>query len=100
MRTTNSTATFQQAFVLNADCGELPAGSYAIEIDEDEIPAVGRTAYRRTAVCFYVEDRGSTRTLLVDPSDLETALRRDSEIGSGSLKRECGPAIPGQARLP
>ena len=56
MRTTKSTVTFRKAFVLNADSGELPAGRYDIEIDEDEISTVERAAFRRTAVYVYVED--------------------------------------------
>lgn len=79
MRTTRSTVTFHNPFVLNRDAGELPAGSYDIETDEEEILAAERTGYRRIAVYFHVESPGSTRTLVIDPSDLEAALRRDSQ---------------------
>ena len=34
MRTRKSTVTFQSAFLLNRDVGELPAGRYDIEIDQ------------------------------------------------------------------
>ena len=78
MRTTRSTVTFHRPFILNRDAGELPAGSYDIEIDEEEILAADRTGYRRTAVYFFVENPGSTRTLVIDPTDLEAALSRDS----------------------
>jgi hypothetical protein len=50
MRTRKSTVTFQSAFLLNRDVGELPAGSYDIEIDEEEVGTMERSAYRRTAV--------------------------------------------------
>ena len=100
MRTTKSTVTFRKAFVLNADSGELPAGRYDIEIDEDEISTVERAAFRRTAVYLYVEDRGSTRTLVVQPSDLETALSRDIESRSGLPNAESGPTMSREARLP
>lgn len=79
MRTTRDTVTFHSSFILNRDVGELPAGSYDIEIDEEEIPTHDRSAFRRTAIYFYVEQGGSTRTLVIHPSELDAALRRDAE---------------------
>jgi hypothetical protein len=84
MRTTKSTVTFHDPFILNRDVGELPAGNYNIEIDEEEIPTLSRTALRRTAIYFYVEKQGSTRTLVIDPGDLEGALSRDAEKRNGT----------------
>lgn len=63
MRTTGETITFQSSFILNRDVGELPAGSYDIEIDEEEIPTRERSASRRTAIYFYVKRAGSKRTV-------------------------------------
>lgn len=77
MRTRKSIATFQHPFKLNAAVGELPPGSYEIEIDEEEIQATDRTAYRRVAIYLYVRSSGSTRTIVVEPADLESALERD-----------------------
>ena len=88
MRTTRSTVTFRTAFTLNKDLGELPAGTYDVEFEEEEIPGSERTGYRRTALYFYVEAPGSTRTLVVDPSDLEAALRRDAGKRAGSTGSE------------
>ena len=79
MRTTRKIVTFQSSFILNKDVGELPAGSYEIQIDEEEIPTQNRQAFRRSAIYVYVENGGSTRTVLVRPSDLDTALERDLE---------------------
>lgn len=77
MRTRKSTAIFQHPFILNRDVGELPPGRYDIESDEEEIQAIDRTAYRRFAIYFYVQNPRSTRTLIVNPADLESALQRD-----------------------
>lgn len=77
MRTTKSTVTFHDRFILNRDVGELPAGSYDIEVDEEEILTMDRTGYRRVAAYFYVQAAGSMRTLIIDPVDLESALERD-----------------------
>ena len=81
MRTTKT--TFRDSFILNRNVGELPGGSYNIEIDEEEILASGRTGYRRTAIYFFVEKDRSTRMLLVEPADFDSALSRDAE------KRAC-----------
>lgn len=78
MRTTRDTVNFRSSFTLNTSVGELPAGSYEIEIDEEEIPTQERTAFRRTAIYFYVNKMGSTRTFVIQPSDLDSALRRDA----------------------
>jgi len=77
MRTRKSTVTFQRPFNLNRDVGELPSGSYEIEVDEEEIQANDRTAYRRVAVYFYIQNSASTRTIVVHPTDLKSALERD-----------------------
>lgn len=77
MRTRPSTVTFQRPFTLNRDVGELPPGTYDIEIDEEEIQAIDRTAYRRVAIYLYAENAASTRTIAVTPADLESALKRD-----------------------
>ena len=54
MRTRPSTVTFCRPFTLNREVGELPWGSYDIEIDEEEIQAAGGTAFRQAAIYFYV----------------------------------------------
>jgi hypothetical protein len=82
MRTRESTITFRRPFRLNGDVGELPPGNYDIEIDEEEIQATGRTAYHRVAIYFYVRTPASTRTIVVTPADLESALERDLIPGS------------------
>ena len=88
MRTTRSTVTFAHPFVLDRSTGELPAGNYEIETDEDEIIASDRTAYRRAAVYFYVESPGSTRMLVIDPDQLDSALERDGESRTGMAAAE------------
>lgn len=79
MRTVRDAVTFESLFILNKDVGELPAGSYEIEIDEEEIGSQDRQAFRRTAIYFYVEQKGSTRTFVMHPRDLDSALERDAE---------------------
>jgi hypothetical protein len=85
MRTRKSTVTFQHPFTLTSDAGELSPGSYDIEIDEVEMQATDRIAYRRVAINVYVRDSASTRIIIVNPTDFESALERD-------LNRELGDA--------
>ena len=80
MRTTTSTVIFRSPFTLNHRVGELPAGSYDVEVDEEEILAAERTAHRRVATILIVRRPGSTRSLAIDPAQLDQALRRDRDI--------------------
>jgi hypothetical protein len=83
MRSRSSSVSFEHPFTLNRELGELPAGTYAVEIDEEEIQATDRTAYRRVAIYLYIENAASTRTIAVTPTDLEAALKRDSTSALG-----------------
>jgi hypothetical protein len=78
MRTSKSIVTFRAPFTLNDLIGELPAGTYDIEVDEEEILGAERTAYRRIATHLFAQSRGATRTLTVDRNQLQAALRRDA----------------------
>ena len=79
MRTRKSTVTFQRPFTLNRDVGELPSGSYDIEIDEEEIQAADRTAYREATIYLYVKNAASTRMIVLRPAELESAFKRELE---------------------
>jgi hypothetical protein len=61
---------------------DLPAGRYEIEIDEEEIPTTGRSAFRRDAIQLFVAEPGSTRTIIITPAELESALGRDAQASS------------------
>jgi len=78
MRTSKSTATFHAPFTLNEVTGELPAGTYDIEVDEEEIQGVERTVYRRVTTLLFAQSRGTTRTITVDPKHLDAALQKDA----------------------
>jgi hypothetical protein len=83
---------------LNREVGELPPGSYDIEIDEEEIQATDRTAYRRVATYIYVQKSGSTRTIVVNSTDLESALQRDADRGAGYRDTKSSDAIAAATR--
>ncbi len=77
VRTLKSTVTFHRPFTLNRDVGELPAGTYEIEVDEEEIQASDRTGYRRTAIYLCMQQGGATRNIAATPNELDSALERD-----------------------
>lgn len=100
MRTTRSTITFHDPFILNREVGELPAGTYDIEFDEEEFSTLERTAYRRIAIYLYVESQGSTRTIAIDPAEFDAALRRESIKRAKSTETESSATLPPDERSP
>ena len=82
MRTRKSQVTFHAPFKLNNDVGELPAGTYDIEVDEESIEAGQQRAYRRVATLMLVQEGGRTRTLIIEPKQLEAALKADAAAGT------------------
>ncbi len=77
LRTTKSTITFAAPFKLEGWEEAQPAGRYDIETDEEVIEGNGRTIYRRVATLLILRSHGMTRTITVDPGQLEAALVRD-----------------------
>lgn len=110
-RTTRLTVTFRRPFVLASFDRELPAGSYDIETDEERLDGISFPVYRRTLTVIRLhpspDHPGATRTLSVDPNELDAALQRDrapartagrSEADGGAPTRaaEHGPAGGGR----
>ena len=82
MRTTKRTVTFKSPFTVNNSAGELPAGTYDIEVDEEEIAGVELTAYRRVGTLLFVQQAGSTRSVTIEPQQLDAALQRDAGLAN------------------
>ena len=77
IRTTKSSVTFRSAFQLKGFDRLEPAGTYEVETDEEIIEGNDHTIYRRVATLLFLRGGDITRTLTVDPADLEAALVRD-----------------------
>ena len=84
LRITTSTVTFHAPFFMPDVADEQPAGTYDMEIDEELIEGVERTAYRRVATLLYLGAPGSTRTCAITAGDLAAALERD-----GLARQQC-----------
>lgn len=79
VRSTRSSVTFAAPFRLPGFDGPLPAGSYAVDTEEEAIEGNVRTVFHRIATTVVVETTGRVEHRAVDPKDLEAALRRDRE---------------------
>lgn len=88
-RTRTETVIFRRPFVLAGIDGVQPAGRYTVETDEELLPTMSSTAYRRLATWFRLPAlppdaqpaRGSTQAAPIDPIELSAALARDAAPG-------------------
>ena len=80
-RTSRSSVNFAHPFTISAIVGELPAGHYEIEVDEEPIgPTSDWIAYRRLATYLFVPTEGGVRMIVVEPQAWDEALARDSSL--------------------
>jgi len=88
-RTRSETVTFQRPFVLTGIDGVQPAGRYTVETDEELLPTLASTAYRRLVTWFRLPAlppdarpaSGPTQVAPIDPIELSAALARDATPG-------------------
>ncbi|SDF02837.1 hypothetical protein [Rhodospira trueperi] len=87
VRTSKKTVTFAHPFTLGDFEEVLQPGTYDVETDEERLEGVSFEAYRRVQTLFHLPATpatpGRSRTLTVDPDDLEAALARDA---AGSIQ--------------
>lgn len=79
---TTAEVTFQHVFDLEAVGGGLPAGTYRIDIEEEQIEGLSFPAYRRLSTHIHLPAIGhhstSEQVFLVDPKELAAAQERDA----------------------
>jgi hypothetical protein len=77
MRTTRESITFDHPFSLTAVDKLQPAGTYAVDIDEELIEGLSFLAYRRVATTIYLPlyqgNQGSVQAIWVEPRELTAA---------------------------
>ena len=79
-RTTRTTVTFRQPFLLKGADRIVPAGDYNVVTDEELIDGLSFLAYRRVSTAIYLPAAGhgsSIEMLVVNPQDLDAAQERD-----------------------
>lgn len=81
-RTMRTVVAFNHAFSFNSVEGELPAGCYVIETEEEQLETMTTDAYRRIATTITLPAIGTTslrkQIVTIDPEDLAAALDRDA----------------------
>jgi len=86
VRTTKKTVIFANFFTLGDFDEVLPPGPYDVETDEELLDGLSFQAYRRILTLIHLPAKsghpGPSRTLKVDPNDLDSALRRDAASGT------------------
>jgi hypothetical protein len=77
VRTTRESITFDRPFLLTAVDKLQPAGTYAIDIDEELIEGLSFLAYWRIATTIYLPlhqgNQGSVQAVQVEPRELTAA---------------------------
>jgi hypothetical protein len=91
MRTNSRIVTFNRPFRLTGLDEAQPAGSYTVETDEEQLPALLHTGYRRTTTWLtlpsHATKAGATQIISIDPAELDAALAREAP-GGWSLSAE------------
>ena len=86
-RTTRKTVQFLRPAILAGISGELPAGSYEVDTDEELISGLSFQAYRRVRTTIIVPGRSlssaSRQVVEIEPDDLAAALARDALAAGG-----------------
>lgn len=78
-RTTSRSVTFHRPFILTGFDALQPAGTYVVDVDEEEIDAVSFLAFRRVSTQIQLSPRpGVTEYRSIDPVELDEALLRDA----------------------
>jgi len=89
MRTCKNIVNFSKPFVLNGLDEVLPPGGYITETDEELLEGLSFLAYRRISTRIHLQpdsdNIGRSRTLIIDPKELDTALLLDKLTNSVSI---------------
>ena len=78
MKTKREVVTFPHSFSLEGVDGVVPAGTYAIDVDEDLIEGLSFLAYQRVSTTIYLPlASGSTslQAIKVDPREIDAAQK-------------------------
>jgi hypothetical protein len=78
-RSTKIAVTFRYAFVLPGFQEPFPAGEHIVETDEEAVEGVSFLAYQRVLTLLHVREKnGPGMTVMIQPGDLDAALKRDA----------------------
>lgn len=78
-RFTRTSLTFRAPFRLPGFAAPLPAGTYAVDTEEEGVEGNERIIYRRVATTLLVETPGRIEHRAVEPQALDEAWERDQK---------------------
>lgn len=97
VRTRETTVTFDHAFHLSEAEGDLPAGTYRLVIDEEQLLGVSFLAYRRMATMLYTPalaaPPGRNECLSVNAAELDAALLKDQQTSARAREAPSADAL-------
>ena len=80
-RTSDTEVTFRRPFTLSVLAVPLPAGTYRVVTDEEEVPGLSFLAHRRKTTMLHIPAvsvrSGLHQVIDVDPKELAEALEAD-----------------------
>lgn len=83
-RTQRSSVTFRHPVHLDGLDKPLPAGTYTVETDEEQIPGLSFIAYRRIQTTMIVpadtNSKAGRQVIVIEPRALQAALDRDADL--------------------
>jgi hypothetical protein len=85
LRTSRRTVAFTRPFSLRGVDGVQPAGTYAVETDEELLESLSFPVYRRVATTIFLPSRPggmvSGQLVTIDPLELAAAEKNDARDG-------------------
>jgi hypothetical protein len=89
-RVTSTQVTFQRPFLLSGFTKVQAAGTYTVDIEEEQIAGISFPAWKRTGTIIRIARTGISEHVSVDPNELHEALMRD-----GAQESPAHPGSPG-----
>ena len=84
LKTTRGIAAFKEPFSLRNVEGIQPAGEYNVYVEDELIPGLSRTAWRRVSTLLQTPSISSSqeqsRLVVVNSTELEAALMKDQHL--------------------
>ncbi len=84
IRTKETTVTFAHPFQMSAFDRLMPAGTYRLVTDEEEILGLSFLAYQRTATTLHTPAisavQGLSESVSINQAELDAALVRDGQV--------------------
>lgn len=89
-RTSSKTVVFRRPFILDGMSAVQPAGTYAVDTEEEELDLVSVVPWRRVQTVMRLIGTNGTEYFPVSPEQLHEALMRDGAQDNSALPLSWG----------